>query len=295
MADVRDVVVPLYERRGPNWKGLGTASIVAAEGRCAIALTARHVLNDLVDETSRTKPAYPKLSGVSAIVGSHEECFIAEVHEIQVSDFADIAFTVLLAPEGKSFGPRLSLDPSPIPPGASIAAVGYTGLPVKHSIDWQEEAFGVRLEFRLESREAEVVERRAGGSRRLKWPVFKVSTGFDSAMSGGPILELRGSEPVIRGVICSDMSIGEDLATGGGGEAWASEIWPILMMPYRFGLEFYEEGDEQIKIETILDLLREGLIIDRGDTTNNFVWSTGPGVARASWRGFPDVLEAPLG
>lgn len=88
MSDIRDVVVPLYERRGPIWKGLGTASIISSSERYAIILTARHVLEALVDEVAQVKPSYPKLSGVCAMVGSvGEDSFIAEVHQIQISDF----------------------------------------------------------------------------------------------------------------------------------------------------------------------------------------------------------------
>ena len=114
-------------------------------------------------------------------------------------------------------------------------------------------------------------------------------------MSGGPILELRGTEPVIRGIITSDMSAGSDLALGGGGEAWATEIWPILMMPYRFDIDFADEKGEGIEIKTIFDLFREGFIIDRGNSARSFVWETNNGADRARWLGWPEVLEAPAG
>jgi hypothetical protein len=114
-------------------------------------------------------------------------------------------------------------------------------------------------------------------------------------MSGGPILELRGTEPVIRGIITSDMSAGSDLGLGGGGEAWATEIWPILMMPYRFNFDFADEKGEGIEIKTIFDLFREGFIIDRGNSARSFVWETNNGADRARWLGWPEVLEAPAG
>lgn len=173
--------------------------------------------------------------------------------------------------------------------------MGYLGLPVNCDIDWDREHFSVRMEFRLASRESSVLDRRPGGSRRLTWPVFKVATAFDSGMSGGPIFDIRDGEPVIRGVICSDMTIGVDMAKGGGHEAWASEIWPILMTPYRFDLKFFEDNGDRISVTTILDLFREGFVIDRGDTVRNLLWEADGNTVRAGWRGIPEFHVAPAG
>lgn len=281
------MVVPLYEQRSnAEWKGLGSASIIAASGRSAIILTARHVLEHLVEEVLRAKPAYPKLSGVSAIIGSAsaDDRFIAEVQQVQISGLSDIAFAVLAAPEGKQFRSRLAVDPSPVVTGTAIKAVGYTGLPIEHNLDYENEQYRALLNLHYDVREASVIER-CDSSRRLKWPVFKVATGFDSTMSGGPIVEIRGNESVIRGVICSDMSIESDLSRGSGVEAWASEIWPLLMMPYELDFEFFEKDGQQIEVTTIVDLFHDGIVMDRGDTKYNLIFEMDGSVNRTSWRG----------
>jgi hypothetical protein len=293
VSDIRDVVVPLYERRGPNWKGLGTASIIIVGDRCAVAITARHVLEALVDEKESNRPAYPKLSGVGAIIGSFENSFIAEVLQIQISKFSDISFVFLVAPEGRGFNARLSIDPSPLTKGVPVTAMGYRGLPVEHDIDWENDYFGARFEFRLDTIETQVAERFVSGLRMLKWPVFKVSAGFDSGMSGGPVIEIRQGELVIRGIICSDLSIGNDLGKGGGGEAFASEIWPILMMPYQFDTNFTEDNGHTVQVGTIFDLFKNDFVIDRGDTIKNFRWEIREENIHAAWFGFPEILLTP--
>ncbi len=294
MGEIRDVVVPIYELRGPDWKGLGSASIVASFGTTAIFATARHVIEAIVDELEGPRRAYPKLSRVVAIVGSAEKTFVAEVQQLQISEFSDVGFGLLVAPEGRTFGPCLALDPSPVLPGTLLHTLGYSDLPLSHRQDWENQEFSVRLEFHLQSRECRSIDRHLGGIRHLKWPVFQVDTFFDSGMSGGPIVELRENEPVVRGVICSDITTRGDLRAGGGGEAMASELWPILMMPFRFNLTFSGEDGTDLEIRTMLDLLRERFIVDRGNTVRDFIWVPDGETVVASWRGIPGRLVAPL-
>src|SRR5207248_2873515 len=129
--------------------------------------------------------------------------------------------------------PPLPIDPSPVLPGTTVHATGYAGLPLTERHDWEGQIFRVRLERRLELRQGLVVERHLGGLRQFKWPVFQVDTSLDSGMSGGPILELRGNEPIVRGVICGDLTLGDNPGVGSGAQAFATELWPTLMMPAR--------------------------------------------------------------
>lgn len=294
MTHIRNVVVPLYETRGPDWKGLGSASIIASFGQTAIFLTARHVLEAVVNEVDKQRRVYPRISSLVAIIDAAENSFIAEVYQLSISEFSDIGFGVLIAPGEKQFGPCLAIDPSPVIPGTKVRALGYSGFPIWHKQDWDAQRFGVTLHFYLQSREGAAIDRHLGGVRHLKWPVFHVDTNFDSGMSGGPVIEIRGTEPIVRGVICCDMSIGSDLSIGGGGQALASELWPILMMPFPFNLDFFAEDETPLKINTLFDLIRERFLIDRGNTTRDYIWEPNGDTVKAGWRGVPGDIVAPI-
>jgi hypothetical protein len=164
---------------------------------------------------------------------------------------------------------------------------------VQERNNWDAQTFGVRLERRLDAREGVVVDRHPGGVRHFKWPVFKVNVSLDSGMSGGPILELRGGEPIVRGVISGDLALADEVGVGSGAEPFASELWPILMMPASVADSFVAENGQPLAVDTILDMIRENLIADRGNTIANFIWELTPTKVSAGWRGVAGRVEVP--
>ena len=108
-------------------------------------------------------------------------------------------------------------------------------------------------------------------------------------------MELRGAELVVRAIICSDMTLDDELASGAGVEAYVSEIWPSLMTSPFPDTAFFDESGSALTVKTVLDMIRSGLICDRGDTLANFAWEPRGTHVEAGWQGAAGRISGPVG
>jgi len=92
-----------------------------------------------------------------------------------------------------------------------------------------------------------------------------VDIAFDSGMSGGPLIELFGSTPVVRAMVSADVS--ESPRTGveaSGAHAFASLLLPIAGLRV-YGTSITFADGTQLDDPSVLDLIKNGVIKHYGD------------------------------
>jgi hypothetical protein len=268
-----------------QWHPLGSAFVIAvADPRTAFLLTATHSIDHAVAiDQPRPRhaatlpdilvPDRPRVIGlkrtrICALVTDPEPSAIAELETAWALGAHDVALLLVRIPEaypGRFVG-QLPIDFSPVPIGTQLLAIGYPGTKARFAAppDYDNFRFSVTLDTTLERRPTTVLEHCPTGSGIHRWPGFFVDCAFDSGMSGGPLIELRDSLPVVRGLVGGDLSAGEDHAIGSGLRAFASILWPALATP--IGVNVCFDTDPTLKVVgNLLDMVRFGLIDDRGN------------------------------
>lgn len=113
-----------------------------------------------------------------------------------------------------------------------------------------------------------------------EYHTFSVDMALKHGMSGGPILTDGEDGPHVRGVVRSDLTHPE-ATNDSSPTALAAMLWPIMLMPVtppdRDGT--ITEG------RTLLDLQREGVIIDSGNASQHVKCTRGQNgqVTNAHW------------
>ena len=147
-------------------------------------------------------------------------------------------------------------------------AVGYRGMRADFTAppNYDTEDFQVQLALALQTRSGTVVQVCPQGAGINRWPGFLVDTSFDSGMSGGPVIDLSGAVPLVRGIVGADMSeTREDSARGSGVQAFATMLW--LAMVIETQITLVGEGESLLvgpENSRLLDFVRCGVVDDHG-------------------------------
>jgi hypothetical protein len=169
--------------------------------------------------------------------------------------------------EDVDFPYRFALDSRPIAEGTPIIAAGYPRMRAYFTTppNYETEDFQCTVALQLQTRGGRAVRVCPQGVGINRWPGFLVDMSFDSGMSGGPVIDLSGAIPLVRGIVGADLSeMLEDGAQGSGVQAFASMVWPAMITETQ--LAFVDE-DEHLVVSgpsRLLDLVRHGIVDDHG-------------------------------
>jgi hypothetical protein len=286
-AELWQTVLPiLVEDEDGSMELAGTGFVVLVKGRQAHLVTAGHV-NDYIQRKDRPNPrshsSTPRdfvapeyrveLRHVRPFViyrhPTHGACRVPIEAWMGLKD-ADLALCSIRfgdqIPPDVLFEKRFPLDTRPVRKGESICALGYAEGKIQ-PIDGGAEAWTFGGAWRQVSGTVAdpAPEFSLPGMTAAR---FQCDVMFCHGMSGGPVCSGGPTgEIVVRGVVSSaDM---------------ASMIWQILLMPVSLPMP-----DGNITGRTLLDLEREGVLIDRGRGSDHTHVERGPDgqVISASWQ-----------
>jgi hypothetical protein len=83
------------------------------------------------------------------------------------------------------------------------------------------------------------------------------------------LVDLGREVPVVRGVICGDLSQeGNGGETGSGAHAFASALWPALATEMEITVQL--PSGEQVDVSRLVDLLTHKVVDDRGAAAADF-------------------------
>jgi hypothetical protein len=280
--DLRRVVLPIVAINS-KWRveAIGTAFVVLAFGKYAIALTAAHclqhiarldapyprsynsvppwlprpVVTDIDLEDYKGRVLYPDATG------NYQALYLAKAYAIQPSDIAVCRLEVPHKLETTvKFEKRLIIDSSPPKAHTNVIAVGYADMtfPDPDMEVLGDDAAHGKISLKLNRRPGRVLEvYETRGPRNESYPCFTSSIPFDSGMSGGPVLDMSDGRACAIGVISYDLSLGASNA-GCGECAVSSILWPAMATKMKG-----EELDD-ITAPSLIDFERVGLVEDRG-------------------------------
>lgn len=272
----------------------GTGFVIVALGRKALMVTATHVFADVKrverkrarhrestpdffrpvefrTELVRVRPlvyfAHPNRGAFPALIEATLEMPNADLCLCSIR-FRDHV------PDDIKFITRFGLDTTPMSVGERVVAFGYAQMTnvtrcivdgmIEHSFDaiWCSQTGDVTNVFPEQ------------GPPPRKYPSFQINVRIPHGTSGGPVIS-QGADghPYVRGVVSS----GSDWSD----EALASMLWPIMTMPTSL-----PQTDGTLECgQTLLDLQREGTIIDRGNASKHIRCTRGENgqVISACW------------
>lgn len=285
---LKQSVLPIIAVAGDaRMNPVGSAFVIAVpEPKTALVLTAAHVINFVHDIESRgqyhhptittefrPKPqSYINLDRTMVYVGvrGNSGMVLAEMIQSWHTTVSDVALMLVKIRDDDdvSFNYRLSLDTRPVEENTLVLAVGYSPMlsDFMYPPNYEVQDFRVQLQIQLQTRRGKVTRVCSQGLHNNRWPGFIVDTAFDSGMSGGPLIDLSGDDTCVRGLVGSDISeTQEDGYRGSGGQAFASMLWPAMLLevPIEFGSK---DGRVVVpKNSCLFELVRHGLINDRGE------------------------------
>jgi hypothetical protein len=276
--DLRRVVLPVVAT-GTDFslKPVGTAFIIHAHGKHALAFSAAHCLQYIArldsprERHHETTPHEFRiqiqdidLSNVKGRVLYPDhggKMHVLNLANAYVMKPFDIAVCRLDVPDALSsricFDKRIVINSGPPKIGTKIVAIGYSNIEIL-----EHEVIGPQAHAKINLK----LNRRFGqisnvfpitGPRNEPYPCFQCTTPFDDGMSGGPIIDVSEEQPVAIGIISYDMSF--DVSWAGSGEcAVATMLWPAMGTKMKW--EFLNDKPEPC----LVDFEELGLIEDRG-------------------------------
>lgn len=283
---LQTAVLPLFAiAKDARWHTLGTAFVVAVpEPKKAILLTAAHNIKPILtidcqyDRHHATTPSIfrprptksinLRRANIHALLVQNGTYIIIDMIKAWVQLSADVAAIAVAIRDdiNAEFQSKITIDTRPINIGTPVMAVGYPVLEADFSEppDYDAEKFIVGVGLRIEYRPGKVTKICSEGIDIHHWPGFLVDFPFDSGMSGGPVIDLSGKVPTVRGIIGGDLSEApQQEMRGSGVQAFASMIW-LAMVIKTTDLVVYKDGLQLCNDAQLLDLARHGIIDDLG-------------------------------
>jgi len=284
---LQQAVFPIIAVAGDaQWHPIGTAFVIAVVApKTAFLLTAAHNLHYIarVDapHTQRNPivapdfhaepPSQVNLSStyVYAFVRNGPGGVLAEMIRSWVCNTSDVALMLMqIRPDDEAEFPyRISLDSRPIREDTPTMAVGYPHMRADFTSppDYEALDFRVGLGLPFVTRIGKVVSIHPQGFGICRWPGFRVDASFDSGMSGGPVIDLSGPVPLVRGIVCADMSGQfEDGTRIEGRQGFASMLWPAMTINPQITLLGEDGGLLVSEDSRLLDFVRCGVVDDHG-------------------------------
>lgn len=284
---LRTAVLPLVAiAPDARWRPLGTAFVVSVQdGKQALLLTAAHNVRFAcaIDSPRSGHHAtalsefLPKARAqldlrntyIHAILPLDTGWILTEMSRSWLLEGLDVALMSVAIPPhiDATFPTQFSLDTRPIEAGTAVMAVGYPGLYAGLTAppDYEANRFEVRLDLCIEYRTGKVSQICPTGVGIHHWPGFLVDFPFDSGMSGGPVIDISGDTPVVRGLIGGDVSeVPTDGTRGSGAQAFASMLWPAMLIKTQLHLSKTAGAPPLTTDAHLLDLVQHGFIDDRG-------------------------------
>ncbi len=274
-------VLPMFGvTRDAIWHAIGTGFVIARlDDRSALVVTAAHNLQKLEDIAGRRSSSHATTLEEFAprafkswrelqidlhfLLRRGEESALATV--VGDAHFVDHDLAVLhvaVPPDTRAvFDTALpiSLDPR-VAPGTHIAAVGYAGIKATSTQDYEHGDFRASVRFPLESRDGSalaLVTDELGIHRGRSG--LMVDIPFDGGMSGGPVIELRGTVPVVRAIVSADVGEKPDGSVGSGVRSFASLLLPIAGLRLR-GLRLSFPDGATLDEPSVLELMYRGQV-----------------------------------
>ena len=273
---------------------IGTGFISFANGRQAHLVTAAHIIDQIrrIDRPrSRHDPSTPdvfrtivyrfelKQANPKAIFFDGSTAHAATIEAAVEMSKTDIALCSIRldesVPPNVCFTSRLVFDTTPIVKGESIIPIGYAPMKAR-CLSSTEFAFDANWN----SNKGNVVEVYAnGGPTGQKGPCFAVDVPFKAGMSGGPVFTWDDRVPYVRGFVMK----GEERIVDNADVtpfSLAGMIWPLMLMPVDL-----PNRDGSLRSERcLLDLEREGSLIDKGNAHDHVRLTRGDDLQIASAR-----------
>ena len=302
--DLVRVVLPLLAvDRHAEWHTVGTAFVIATpETKTALLLTAAHNLDfvrgiELGPATHHSsipadfRPKIPETVGLRStevyfyLVGRRQRVLA----KMQISWFRfayDMGLVLARIPDGvdEIFESRFALDTRPVEVGCRVMAVGYPAMKIKSEADFENHTFAAHFRTQLQCRVGTVCGICPEGAGIHKWPGFLVNFPLDSGMSGGPIVDIAGPTPAVRGLVGGDFSESTaDGALGSGLRAFASMLWPPMTAQTNIDLVRPDGTPYQPEPLRLLDLVRHGVISDLGNAHEHVRFEDTNGTITCQW------------
>jgi hypothetical protein len=281
---------------------IGTGFLIVVSGRRALMVTAAHNV-DCVRKIENPHPAHHlstlfrvekhrfelhKTRPRAMYYHSGKEAHKALIEASVEMPNADVALCRIKfeddVPNDVEFQTRFGIDTSPVCINDQVIAIGYSPMKTR-SIEQTGNTIEHAFEARWQSPKGKVtaVYPIAGPRGRSQAsPCFELDVSLLPGMSGGPVMtwtEGVDGAPYVRGVARSDLGQAS-AGTEPTPTALASMLWPLMMMPISL-----PDEDGAISGETLLDLQREGEIIDRGNASAHvkFIRGENGQVTAAYW------------
>jgi trypsin-like peptidase len=305
-AELKRVVVPLIAiKDDAQWCPIGTAFVISTfTPSTALLLTAAHNLRDMVHiDSPRTRhaanmpphflPPAPKSVQIKSTrfyagVESPQGFVLADIVKSWYQHNTDLGAAIATIPSARpaEFTSSFAIDPSPVQAGSPLTAIGYPRLKADFMVppDYEKNDFRIRFEKRIEMRAGTVQVEYKQGVTIHSGPGFTIDTPFDSCMSGGPIVDFTRDVPIVRGLISGDLSETQgDEASGSGGHAYGSALWPVLALPMNLSVQLQSKGGETARIARMIDLISHGVLNDRGGAIAHFRCTDGAIGQTVAW------------
>lgn len=310
--DLARVVLPIVAvTRNAEWHAIGTSFIVAVpDPKRAVLLTAAHNLQyvarlnaprQLHHSSTPLEFRSPKPSFISLEYTDVYICLVGSAHPVLAElvgawfcDAFDVAPILVRIREDDdiTFTEKLALNTSPIQSATRVMAVGFPGMLAASDADFEKGKFIASLQLQLQCKFGEAVRKCPKGIGIHKSPGFLVSCPLDSGMSGGPVIDLTGNTPTVRGIVAGDVSnTPNEPSRGSGLQAFASMLWTAMVIETQINIELGDGNILNSRGATLLDLVRHGFIDDVGRSHEHVRTEEHDGVLRFWWDSSSNVTS----
>jgi hypothetical protein len=275
-SDMQKVVMPIFAEEGDNIASTGTGFVIGDR----LMMTAAHVIRDALAKGRRVlgqDGRWLDANGLYAMYVSSErhgpqlEHYLGgllPIDHVWCNDLMDIGLCWLRVPviAGKPLRLlRMPLSPGLPKVGDPITAFGYHGLsePLRADTEGNRE-LPYNLKGSFSGGTILDVHELKRDSGMLPFPCFRTSARFDGGMSGGPVVNSKGS---VCGVICA----GSGRSSDGTYSSYASLLW--IAMGSTINIAPHEGAP--VESRTLMDLVSSGFI--KTDGTENQITVTRSG------------------
>ena len=262
---------------------IGSASILAASGRDALAITARHNFDQIQkvqqppDRSHHSTPAIfrttfaplnlsPKYVRAMYFDGDEyvDGCVVTSCIALSELDIALFTVRFQDSYRGPEFRFHFDIDSRPLQVGEEVASLAFDGLEVIRQGAIGESGWTATMAHKIDVRRGRITRSYVQGGRS-PWPAAESTIPIVGGMSGGAVFRLKENgvpETGICAILSKDISPSEAFSSFEiGGHSTLAMIYPALVtaVPIKF------PGWASESFPTVLDLVRAGVLNDLGN------------------------------